>query len=782
MWSNITRWIVSYRIYIIIVLALFTAFLGYEGTKLEMSYEYGKIVPDNDPEMVFYNTFLNKFGEDGSTFAIGLDGEKLYSLDNFNKFIKLSNDLKSIPGVDEVIAIPTARQINKDIENEKFTTNYIFKSTIQSKAELDSCMQVFKNCNFYNGLIYNTSTKATIIAVVINKKVLNTVKRKDAIQAALDLSANFEKETQIKPHYAGLPYIRFINTGLFKDEFTLMICLSSIVTCLILYLLFRSFYALLFTIIVISVTVIWSMGFTVLFGYKISILTGMLPALIVIISIPNCIYMLNQYHHEFRKHGNKIKAVGRVISKIGFVTFMTNINTAVGFFVLLITDITIIYEFGMIAGIMSVATYLISITIIPILFVFLPSPNRKQMLHLDKKTLGFILEKIVFIVKKYRIVVYSTTFLFLLVSVWGIYKVKAISYMVDDFPEGRTGIKGDLAFFENNFGGVLPLEIMVDFHAKRAIYNLKNLNRIDELESQLKTVVGLSLPLSVNTLVKATVQAYYNNDTASFRLPTSSEKAFLAKYLKNSESDLSFIKSLVDSTGSTLRISYKVADIGTVKMDSLVEKQVKPAIANVFNDPKVDVNLTGTSLLFLKGNQYLINDLSQSLVFAFILISIMMAFMFTDVKIIFISLIPNIIPMIITLGIMGLFDIRLKTSTAVIFSTSFGITIDSTIHFLSKFKQELQHKNMTILEAVIRSIKEAGISMLYTSGVLLIGFGIFMFSDFGQTVALGLLTCLTLFFATITNMILLPVLLVDFVKKKQSLKKAPNLDHLVTKI
>jgi len=748
-------------------MAAFTAYLGYEATKLEMSYEYGKIVPDSDPDMVFYNTFLKKFGEDGNAFIIGLDGSKLYELKNFNRFVLLCRELKSIVGITEVIAIPTARQIVRDNANEKFATQLIFKDTLDSQDQLDSAMQVFGQSKIYQGLIYNPQSKATVVAAVIDKAVLNTEKRAATIQSALDASNKFAAYTEIKPHFAGLPYIRFINTGLFKDEFMLMTILSALVTCIILYVLFRSFYALLFTLIVICVTVVWSMGFTVLFGYKISILTGMLPALIVIISIPNCIYMLNQYHHEFRKHGNKLKAVSRVIEKIGFVTFMTNINTAVGFFVLLITDITIIYEFGMIAGIMSVATYLISITIIPILFIFLPVPNAKQMLHLDKKTLGFVLEKVVWIVKGHKWAVYGFTILCLLIAGYGIYKVKAISYMVDDFPEGRTGIKGDLAFFEHNFGGVLPLEIMVDFRTQRAIYNIKNLNKIDELEAELRTIGGISAPMSINTLVKASVQAFYNNDTNSFRLPTNSEKAFLAKYLKKSSNELSFVNSLVDSNSSTARISLKVADMGTIKMDSLIEKHIKPAMAKVFDGSSADVSLTGTSLLFLKGNQYLINDLGQSLVFAFFLISIMMAFMFTDVKIIFISLIPNIIPMIITLGVMGLFDIRLKTSTAVIFSTSFGITIDSTIHFLSKFKQEIANRQITILEAVVRSIKDAGISMLYTSGVLLIGFGIFMFSDFGQTVALGLLTCLTLFFASITNMLLLPILLVDFVKPKK---------------
>ena len=232
MWLAITRWIVTFRIYIVVALVAFTAFLGYEATKLEMSYEYGKIVPDNDPDMVFYNTFLKKFGEDGNTFIIGLDGKKLYELRNFNRLVVLCRELKAIYGVDEVIAIPTAKQIIRDKENEKFATQLIFTDTLQTQVQLDSVMAVFAASKIYQGLIYNPQSRATVVAAVINKEVLNTEKRAATIQSALDLSKKFEVDTQIKPHFAGLPYIRFINTGLFKDEFMLMTILSALVTCI----------------------------------------------------------------------------------------------------------------------------------------------------------------------------------------------------------------------------------------------------------------------------------------------------------------------------------------------------------------------------------------------------------------------------------------------------------------------------------------------------------------------------------------------------------------------
>jgi predicted RND superfamily exporter protein len=403
--------------------------------------------------------------------------------------------------------------------------------------------------------------------------------------------------------------------------------------------------------------------------------------------------------------------------------------------------------------------------------MYLPAPTEKQMMHLDKKTLGYINNKVAKIVQYHRPAVYVTTIIVTAISIYGITKIQQIGYMVDDMPEKSTVIS-DLKFFEKNFNGIMPLEILIDLGKKKSVYNLKNLNKIEEFEQYLQKEVLVSPPLSILSIIKSATQAFYNDTPENYRIPTNSEKNFIMKYFSGKNNDLTIIRSFVDTNAQVVRISLKVADIGTQQMNQFLNVKLKSKIKEYFGDTDYKVDVTGSSVLFLKGNQFLLNDLTESMIYAFVLISLMMALMFTDLKMIIISIIPNFIPLLMTAGVMGLFAIRMKISTAVIFSISFGITIDTTIHYLSKFKQEIGNPENSVLDAVILSLKESGVSMIYTSIVLILGFGIFIFSDFGGTVALGMLTCLTLIFALLTNLILLPALLVTFAKKTDRFVKS----------
>lgn len=735
------------------------------GSKVEMSFEYATIVPADDSDMIFFEKFKKTYGEDGNILVVGVQDNALFKVNNFANYQILTEKLLKIDGVNEVISLPTMKRLFKDTLADKFILQPVFNQKIQYQAELDSVLRVANQVRFYDGLLFNKETKATLIAISLNKEYLNSKRRIELISKIITYSEDFSSQTGIKTHFAGLPYVRYIMMGAFMKDFRMLIAMSSLVTCIILFVFFRSFSSVIFTVLVIIITAVWTAGLITIFGYKMSMLTGMLPALIVVISIPTCIYMFNKYHQEYRKHGNKIKAVGRIIEKIGFVTFMTNANTAVGFLVLVFTDISIIIEFGWIAGIMSFATFLITIIVIPALLLYLPEPSEKQVMHLDTKLFNTINNYIANLVLHRRWMIYLVTIIFISLSIFGLTKLKSVGYIVDDMPEGGQ-IKKDLAFFETNFSGVLPLEILVDMNKKKAAYKISNLKKLEEFEQYLISEPNLSSPISIVNITKSATQAFYNNDSLSYRLPDNSEKYFILKYFTKGNSDLNFLKSFVDTNAQIVRYSLKVADLGTEKMDSLFNIKLKGKIAKIFAETDFKVNITGTSLLYLKGNKYLLNDLTQSMFFAFALISLMMAFLFFDLKMIIISVIPNIIPMLITAGIMGFFDIRMKISTAIIFSISFGITIDSTIHYLSKFKQEMTIPGISVLEAAVKAIREAGISMIYTSLVLIAGFGIFMFSEFGSTKALGILTCFTLFSSLFTNMILLPALIATFVKKK----------------
>ncbi|HSZ25860.1 MAG TPA: MMPL family transporter [Cytophagaceae bacterium] len=764
MWYKISSIVIKNRLVFLLATLFISMYMGWQCRKLDISYDFVQIVPEDDPEYIYYRNFKKTFGEDGSIFAMGMQDKSIYTLEKFSKLQKLCADLKKIEGVKDVISLPTLKNLIKDTTNKKFDQQVIFPENIRDQKQLDSLLKEAKNVKVYDKLLVNEHTDALLIAVSLETKYLNSSTRTKVMETILNKAKTFSDETNIQLHYAGLPYIRTIMVKDMKSELVTLLCLSVLVTSGILFLFFRSFSSVVFTFLVIITTVICTGGTIVLLGYKITILTGILPALIIIISIPNCIYMYNKYHQEYKRHKNKIKAVSRIIEKIGFLTFMTNINTAVGFFVLYFTNIVTIKQFGLVAGILSVATFLITLIIIPTFLLFLPPPTAKQLKHLDLGFLRRINQILETATLRHRPWIYTITGILIVISFFGISKLKPISYMVDDLPE-RSTIRTDLAFFEQHFNGVMPLEIIVDLGKKKAVLRLSNLQKLEKLEKYLLEFNNISPPLSILNVVKGATQAFYGGDPEFYRLPTNNERAFIIKYFGSKEQQNSLLRSFVDSTGRYVRFTCKVADVGTIKMNELVQENIQKKADEIFSKKEgYEVKVTGTTLLFLKGNTYLIDDLSISLVYSFILISLMMAFIFTSPKMILISMIPNVIPMVITAGIMGLFHIPLKPSTALIFGISFGISIDSTIHFLSKYKQEMVFCKGNVLMAVTRSMQEAGVSMIYTSVVLFCGFIIFVFSNFGATIALGLLTSLTLFFAMFTNLTILPALLLTFSK------------------
>jgi len=774
MWYKISSIVIKNRLTFLLITVLISLFMGWQCRNIEISYDYIQITPENDPELIYYKEFKKTFGEDGNIFAIGMQDKSVYKLDKFVQLQNLCNNLKNVSGVKEVISLPTLKNLVKDTTNKIFKQEEVFKSKVTSQKQLDSLLIEAKNVKIYDRLLVNNNTDALLVAVSLDATFLNSALRAKTMDSILVLAKEFSETSNIELHYAGLPYIRAIMVKEMKSELITLLGLSVLVTSGILFLFFRSLSSVIFTFLVIFTTLICTGGTIVTLGYKITVLTGILPALIIIISIPNCIYMYNKYHQEYKRHQNKIKAVSRIIEKIGFLTFMTNINTAVGFFVLYFTNIVTIKQFGLVAGILSVATFLITLIIIPTFLLFLPPPTAKQLKHLDLRFLGKINKLLETATLRHRGWVYAVTGLFLIISVYGITKLKPISYMVDDLPEKST-IRTDLAFFEQHFNGVMPLEIVVNLGKKKAVLKLSNLQKLEELETYLLNFNNISPPLSILNVVKGATQAFYGGDPEFYRLPTNNERTFILKYFGGKSEQNKLLRSFVDSTGQYVRFTCKVADLGTLKMNELVKQNIQNKANEIFNQENgYEVKITGTTLLFLKGNEYLINDLSESLIYSFILISLMMAFIFTSPKMIIISMIPNVIPMVVTAGIMGLFHIPLKPSTALIFGISFGISIDSTIHFLSKYKQEIGFSKGNVLIAVTKSIHEAGVSMIYTSIVLFCGFIIFVFSNFGGTVALGLLTSLTLFFAMFTNLTILPSLLLTLNKGDHKLPREPK--------
>lgn len=764
MWTSLAHIVIKFRLTLIIILALVTAFMGFHAKDVELSYDFSKVVPANDPAMIEFKKFRKIFGEDGNVIAVGLKDSSIFEADKFRRLKYLSEEFSRIKGVEGVISLPTLHRLIKSKQGKikKFDLQPIFTSVPDDQAALDSMLKVAMEQKFYHDQIINSKNGALLILLTVDKELINSPARLRLMDDLQQVGKGFELYTDVDLHYAGLPFVRAVVSEKVKKEMRMFLLLSLLVTAAIMLFFFRSWDAVLFPMIIIAVVVIWSMGTLALFDYKITLLSGLIPPIIVVIGIPNSIYLLNKYHQEINKHGNKMKALSRVIRKVGLVTLLTNATTAIGFLVLTTTEITILKQFGIVAGINILATFFVSIILIPAVFSYLPAPHGKQLRHLKFKSVDKSLRFLDLLVHRKKYSVFVVTGIILIVSVFGLVQMHSISYMVDDIPK-NSPIKRDLAFFEENFSGIMPMEIIIDTGKPNGIIRQNTLNKVANFEMFIDSLDYVSPPISVISFIKASRQAFYNNNPAYYALPNSYDKNFILQYFKGNSNQSGLLQSFVDSTGQQIRIALNVADIGSARMDSLINK-IEPKADEIFSDAGMEATVTGTSPIFVKGNKFLVENLRVSLLLAFAFIAILMALLYGNLRMIIISIIPNVIPLMLVGAIMGFANIPLKPSTVLIFSIAFGISVDYAIHFLAKYKQELKSNHQFVPVAVSKSIKETGLSMVYTSIVLFMGFIIFAGSGFGGTKSLGILTSTTLLLSLFTNLIVLPSLLLAFDK------------------
>ena len=777
-WSNIAGLILRNRITFLLLLAAITIGLASQWKYIRFTFTEANMLPDDHPVNMQYKNFLSKFGEEGNLILLALDDPNIYTPDVLNKWIALSKELKQFKQIDAVISIDNLPILVKDTATQRFITHKFITKEVKTQAEADSLRQVLsERLPFYENLIYNKATNTLQTAVYMNKKIVNTKARKDFIlNDFIPIIEKFEQQTGLKVHTSGMPYIRTLSAQNIMDEIGLFIIAALISTSLIFFFFFRSFRAMLISLGVVSIAVMWVFGFLGFFDYEITILTGLIPPLVIVIGIPNCVFLINKYQQEISKHGNQAKSLVRVIGNVGNVTLLTNLTTAIGFATFIFTESTLLKQFGIIASINVLSIFFISLLFIPIVYSYLPIPKEKHLRHLHRNWIGGLIKFIENTVKHHRIAVFVVAIGLLVASIIGIYKIKVSGSLIEDMPKSAAFFD-DISFFEKNYGGIMPLEITIDTKQKNGVTKLANLKRIDELCSHIEEIPEISKPLSIVNLVKYVKQAYYNGNPKYYSLPTSQEQTFILSYIKNSKGKANMLSAYVDSLGQTARITTFMKDIGTEKMQQL-EEDIYNKAQKLFPSDKYEVKITGKAYLFTKGTNYLASNLIWSLALAILLIATIMAYMFRSFKMIVVSLIPNLLPLLITAGLMGYFGIPLKPSTILVFSIAFGISVDDTIHFLAKYRLELVARNWKISKSVYGALRETGISMFYTSVVLLSGFSVFLLSSFGGTKALGGLISTTLLFAMMTNLILLPSLLLALersLSNKQTIKE-PNID------
>jgi hypothetical protein len=617
------------------------------------------------------------------------------------------------------------------------------------------------------------------MGINVNKDTMNSKSRTRLMNDISRELANFEKATGTTLYVSGLPYIRTIVGNKIKAEMNWFLIGSLVLSVITLFLFFWSFSTTLMSLLVVGMGVIWSLGTIVLFGYKITLLTALIPPLVVVIGIPNCIYFLNKYHTaylEIKASGIKKvfdndmqkEALVTMVGRMGIVTLFCNIAAAIGFAVFALTRSDLLKEFGAVAGINIMALFLISLIFIPAVLSYLPPPKDKHVRYLENRRLKQFLVNIERWAFNHARWIYGITLIVLIFSVMGIFRIKSEGYIVDDLPRSNK-IYTDLKWFEKNFRGVMPLEIMVDTKKKKGVMRMKTIQKIEELSVFISEDSATARPLSFVEGLKFARQAYFDGDSNSYSIPTETDLAFMAPYLQSSGNGSAassskgvagLLNNFVDSNWQMARISVNMKDIGSARLPELLNK-FQGKSNEIFDTASYKVTFTGSSVSFLEGSGFIIRGLKESIAWAFLLISLCMLYLFRSFRILICSLIPNLVPLVITAGVMGWAGIALKPSTVLVFSVALGIAIDVTIRFLINYKQELGYHQNDVAATLVQTIRHTGISILYTSLVLIAGFIIFCWSDFGGTQALGWLTSLTLVVGTLTNLILLPVLILS---------------------
>jgi uncharacterized protein len=764
MWKKLALFALKYRLPVLIVLGIITVVMGYFGAKVQVTYELKSAISENSITFKLHKQFKALFGEDNNTIVMGF-ARKEASDEKFHAALTaLCKQLQANKGISEVLSVPLAIDIRK-VETDSggtLRTIGIFSDT--NKIGLDSQMQQFYNLPFYQGLLYNSESGAQLIAAKLDPQLLRTKARTVLVDSIMSICNAFGKANNVEMRYSGLPLIRSVVATDVQREMKLFLLLSLVFTAIVLLLFFRNIVTVLCSLLIVLAGVAWSMGIMYLFGFKITLLTALIPPLIVVIGIPNCIYFLNKYHQEYSIVGNQATSLVRMVQRMGVVTLFTNLTAAIGFGVFCLTGSTVLQEFGWIAWLGIIAVFVVSLFGIPALFSYLAPPNSKHTTYLDAPLITKFLNWNERIVVHHRKALYLFWILASVGAATGLVRLKQQAYMVDDLPKSNKLVQ-DLRFFEKHFGGVMPLEIWVDTKKKNGAISLGTMNKIDELSSTIAGMDSLGKPLSMVEAVKFARQAYYDGDSMSYAVPNSLDASFLMPYLRikpdangGKSQFAKLVRSYLDSTKQHARISVSMADVGSIYLPKMVDS-VKRVASEIFDTARYDVRFTGTSIVFLEGSKYIIDSLRDSIMYALLMIIVCMIALFRSWRIVLMAMLANIVPLIITAGLMGWMGVPLKPSTVLVFSIALGITVDVTIRFLVAYKQLLPKHNYNIAEAARASIQDTGLSIVYTSLILVVGFMVFTISNFGGTKALGLLTSFTLLLSMFINLSVVPALL-----------------------
>jgi len=747
-WNWIGKSILQYKFPLLGFILVLTIGLGFKASQIQLSYELAKILPTSDERFQLYEGFKKKYGEDGAVMVIAVENPQIFTPSEFQAWRNLSNEIKKQAGIKNVLSLATLPELYIDSTEKKFKTRMLLDSTLAlNESNLADFKSKLDNLPIYKNFLYTEDLKTHLLLITLDQKVINDKSRITLVKNIKALGEQYQAKMKHTVHMTGMPFIRTEYTSQVTKELILFLGLAILVTSLILLFFFRSFQVVFFANIVVLVGIVASLATIVFFGFKITLLSGLIPPLIVVIGIPNVIFLLNKYHENYLAGKSKEESLIESASKVGRTLFLANLTTSIGFGVFAFTGSKLLVEFGIVAALNVIITFFISLVLIPIFFSFLAPPKQKDLAHFESIRVNKFLNRVDTWVLHHRKFIYSFISIVLVISLYGLSKIQAVGYIVDDLPRDNA-IYTDLKFVEDRFKGVMPFEVNIDAFERGRALTPELLAKIKRTEKLVAKYPEFTQGLSILTATKYLYQVYRGGDPKYFTLPGIDELAKLKDFQSSLDGKNNLFSGFLDKEQRFTRVSFQMQDAGTVRTRALFD-EIQPKIDSIFRTdietgvllPKGDkrgyqADVTGNSVIYAFQTEYLQVNLIESTITAIILICILMALLFRSWKMVLISTLPSLIPLIITAGLMGYFGIALKPSTILIFSIAFGISSDGTIYFLTRYKEEWGKNNQNIQKAVHTTILKTGVSMFYTAMILFFGFFIFTASTFTGTQAL----------------------------------------------
>ena len=737
----------NYRKLIIVLFAILAAVSAFYVTKLEFTFDFEQFFPEGDEDLAFFQEFIQEFETDDNFLLVGVRREEgVFDSTYLKKFHEFRLATRDLPHVEKSQSLTMFEYPIKT--PFAITTVPAIHINQPARYEADKA-RLLKDERFVHNLISEDAT-----TLVVFMKIINSIQLEKATELMTGLDALLEEYNFEETHLLGRPYFQKEMVAMQKREITVSTIISGALVTLILFLIFRRFWGISVALFSIVLGMLLFLGFLGGTGRELNAMAALYPVLMIIVGTSDVIHIMSKYVDELRKGFDRRAAIRTTIKEIGMATLLTSLTTSIGFASLLSSRIGPIRDFGINAAAGVMIAYL---TVVIFTTAILSWFFTNQIVQISSSVSKWEdrLRKIYrFTLQKPKAIIIGAVVVVGL-SIFGITIISTNYNITSNLPRGAK-ITNDFLFFDDELAGFRPMEFAIFTQGDYKVKDFEVVQQIDKLETKLHKYPFIRAINSITTVYKSINQMNNGNNPAAYELPES--QARFARYQRTVQQIPQMnVNVLVSQDGEKARVSSRIDDIGADRIKSF-GAELDLWIAENIDENIIQIKRTGTGVIVDKNSEYIRNSLLQGLGLAIVIVSILMVFLFRNLKMLIISLIPNILPLLFAGGLCGFLGIELEAGVSITFAIIFGIAVDDTIHFLSKYKLA-RDKGMNMEEALEITFTETGKAIILTSIILFFGFLVMLFSIHPPSVTVGLLISVTLFTALIADLLLIPILI-----------------------